>query len=492
MSAAPEAETPSEPRRVGLIEGTIAAALLVFWVSFSHRFEGIDPDLFWHLKYGQLILSEHHLFSHDVFSWSAPGAFWLNQEWGGQVVMAWLYGLGGLGAIQTFHWLLFCATLAVAFLLFRRAGWGWAASAGGAVVLHFLMYGQTVFRLQNFTTAFMLVTMLVLQRWWLTRRLDWAGWAYPALVVLWANLHGGGAIAAPVTVGLAFGAETLACLKTRRWRDLVPLAYLAAGACLALLVNPEGWHLPAHSLATLFDPTVKAVNAMVLEWHPVDWRLVSYRIYALAVLAVLAALAIGRRWPPLGMVAVAAAWGAMAMVSRRNLALAPIALAPLAAFAVAAARDAFAHQAIGRRVIAGTALGAVGAAVVALSPMAHRTDLSGVPPYPSSAAIKVIMPLAAHHRMMNFYEWGGLFIFLGYPDAKVFIDGRAYLYGPKTMQDYNDMMNLRPDWKAQFAHYGADMVVAPPFIGLVQALAQTPGWRVVFSDDTAVVVVKAP
>lgn len=92
---------------------------------------------------------------------------------------------------QHFRWLLFAGTLLLAVWLLLRAGWALAPAALGAVTLHVLLVGQVTYRLQNFPAAFMLVTAFALQGWWRNRRLGLAGWLFPALVGLWANLHGG-------------------------------------------------------------------------------------------------------------------------------------------------------------------------------------------------------------------------------------------------------------------------------------------------------------
>jgi hypothetical protein len=464
--------------------------LIAFWVLFSRRFTGIDPDLFWHLKCGQLILQDHQIAGRDVFSWTAPGAAWLNQEWGGQVLIAWLYGLGGLNAIELFHWLLFSLTALLATRIFTRAGLPLHAAAAAAVVLHFLLYGQTVFRMQNFTAAGLLVTAYVLQTWWLTGRVGRAGWAFPALMILWANIHGGGAIAGAVSCGIVLVAEAAASLRTGRWRPLIGLAGLTFAAASALLFNPAGFQLPAYSLAILTDPAVKAANLLVMEWRPFDLKNINYRLFLLALASVAVFGLVARRRPPLGMVALAFAWAAMAMMSRRNLALAPIALAPLAAFWLAGARVALAARPWQIRTAAVTAMAASGITLVSLSPPFHRTDLSSVPPYPSAGALRAAVSLGRTHPMLNFYEWGGIFIFVGHPQTKVFIDGRSYHYGARMMREYNEMMNLAPGWRETLARHGAELVVAPPFIGLVLALSQDPAWRVAFSDDTAIVVVR--
>src|ERR1700751_5376477 len=49
-----------------------------------------DPDLWWHLKTGALIVRNHAIPAVDPFSYTAPGKHWIVQEWLSEVI---LYGI---------------------------------------------------------------------------------------------------------------------------------------------------------------------------------------------------------------------------------------------------------------------------------------------------------------------------------------------------------------------------------------------------------------
>src|SRR5271170_6069426 len=50
----------------------------------------VDPDVWWHLRTGQLILQNHHLFNSDPYSFTRFGQPWVNHEWLSDSLM---YGL---------------------------------------------------------------------------------------------------------------------------------------------------------------------------------------------------------------------------------------------------------------------------------------------------------------------------------------------------------------------------------------------------------------
>ena len=50
-------------------------------------------------------------------------------------------------------------------------------------------------------------------------------------------------------------------------------------------------------------------------------------------------------------------------------------------------------------------------------------------------------------RLFNQYGWGGYLIYTLYPSYQVFIDGRADVYGESVMNQYHDVVRVKPGWK---------------------------------------------
>src|SRR5215472_9249008 len=72
----------------------LAAGLVVVTVlTVSNRFN--DPDLWWHLKLGQIIATTHAIPSTELFSHTAPGHPWTAHEWLAQLSMYCAYQAGG-------------------------------------------------------------------------------------------------------------------------------------------------------------------------------------------------------------------------------------------------------------------------------------------------------------------------------------------------------------------------------------------------------------
>jgi hypothetical protein len=93
----------------------------------------IDPDLWWHLKTGQLIVRTHAIPAVDPFSYTAGGKPWVVQEWLSEVILYGIHHAFGLYGILFYRAVLvFILYALVARLLVRRMGSGmgtWALLA---------------------------------------------------------------------------------------------------------------------------------------------------------------------------------------------------------------------------------------------------------------------------------------------------------------------------------------------------------------------------
>jgi len=115
----------------------IFVAVLVLGL-FAMAARGVaDPDVWWHLRTGQLIIQNHQVFHADPYSFTRAGQPWINHEWLSEVAMYGVYRLAGWGGLIVG----FSVIIAVSSLLvyLRSPGqpyvagiftiWGAAASA---------------------------------------------------------------------------------------------------------------------------------------------------------------------------------------------------------------------------------------------------------------------------------------------------------------------------------------------------------------------------
>jgi hypothetical protein len=122
--------------------------------------------------------------------------------------------------------------------------------------------------------------------------------------------------------------------------------------------------------------------------------------------------------------------------------------------------------------------------------VAHRQAESEAKEFPA-AALSYIATHRTTAPVLNHYNWGGYFIWKLYPEYRVYIDGRADLYGDAFMDEMATTYYLKGDsWRRPFERWGIRTVLLPPDAPLVIALRALPDWETMYSDHQAVVLTK--
>ena len=481
---------PSLDRRT-ILSWLGALLLFAFWLRYSFSVQGYENDFFWQLKVGLLSLQTHHLNNHDLFSWTAYHKPWLNQEWLGQIFLAGLFKIGSFPLVKLGWWFMLVLQFVMIGWIFIRAKVSPFLSAFFALVVCLLLGEINMTpRMQEFSLLGLSITAIVLQRWQLERSLGRWRYAYPLIVVLWANLHGGGAIGGPASLSLVLAIEALLSVRQKNWQALKPLLGTTLLSWLALLINPHTFQLIVYSFASLWDPDVQAMQKIILEWQPFSWALRDSGIYlAWAIAEILALIASRRKVSKLPMLAFAIAWAIMGIHAIRFLPFAMIASTPL--LASLAKEEGWLD--IGRRRIAAqTAIVALFSWIL-LFPRLQQLQQGAIfdgNSFPSVQSLEALKADASHSRLFNLYDWGGFLIYTLYPDVKVFIDGRQYLYGAKLNEDHQVLKHALPGWQAALKAYRIDAVFVPPYVELAAALRTLPGWHMAYADPTAVLFLK--
>jgi hypothetical protein len=464
-----------------------------------------DGDFWWHLSTGQYILATHSIPHADIFSYTRAGQAWVTHEWLSQVLIAALYQVGGFGALIV----AFAGIIAAAFFIaFRR-------SAGNLLTHQYAdCRGQACILMRQYVSAFVTLlgavsTMVVwdvrpqmisllltsLCLWILDRyRRDEttrAVWLLLPLMLLWVNFHGS------FPVGLALVAlYLLAGVIEWRWRvfgepRLSPrgLARLALVLGLMLLViplNPNGVRLYTYPFETLNDPIMQS---QIAEWQSPDFHRLDMQPFAWLILATFAALAYTRRRFSLTQILVLAAALFEGLHSVRLMPLFALVAIPILSEAIPIAPRVANTRARNSGWLNWSILVVV-MLVVALyaGRVAQNQAKTERAAYPTEA-VAFIQREHLTAPMFNLYEWGGYLIWRLYPERRVFIDGRADVYGA-LIQDYLASYRAAPNWRTVLDRYGVGLVLIPPDAPLATVLAEDPNWSRAFQDKQAVIFLR--
>ena len=191
-------------------------------------------DLAYHLRAGDLMLDAGAILRRDVFTSSALGAPWLNQQWGAQVVLGGLFDVGGWLALATLRAAVAATVTGLLYASCRNVGASRRSSAGLTLAAGILLAGGFLVRPQLFGILWFALTQWLLSR--RDRHPNGVLWALP-IAVLWANTHGSFFLA-PVLFAIAWAQD----LDARRGTATRTLVVGLATIPLTLL-NPFGFRV---------------------------------------------------------------------------------------------------------------------------------------------------------------------------------------------------------------------------------------------------------
>jgi len=454
-----------------------------------------DPDLWWHLGTGQLIARTHALVHNDPFSFTRFGEPWLNHEWLSDLLLYGLYqATGWVGLIVTFA-ALTAATLMLVFL--RCAGRPYLAGLALLAGAYVSAPGWGV-RPQTISLLIASIFLLILDRSEEKPRLLW--WTVP-LTLLWVNLHAGYALGIALIAMFLAGEGLEAILggragvvRGRRLRDLA----LALLACLAVVpLNPNGFEMYAYPITTLRSP---AMQQFIAEWASPDFHAVKYFPFLLLLLALVVLLGSSRRKIRPRELLLLLVTTAAALRSVRHIPVFALIAVPVLSeliegwweergwSLVPAVAGSSRKKVFNPLVLAGVLV----FAGMRVRMVADRQPQTEVEHFPASAA-SFLARTRPPAPIFNHYNFGGYLIWTLHPDYKVYIDGRADLYGDRFLKDFARIYYVTdPEWRESLERWNIQTVMLPPDSPLVAALKLTGTWTQVYSDSQAAILTRAP
>ena len=450
-----------------------------------------DPDIWWHLRNAQILLSTHHFIRQELYSFTTQGKPWINPEWLAEIpyYMAFhFFGERGLflvmlAAVEVFiaGMLLRCylrsGDVSAAFL----ATWIAVLLAAVNIGLRTVLFGWLCF----------LGELLLLEAF--LRGRDFL-WMLPPLFALWINLHGSWPIGYIFFV--LFGLSGLlegswGSIDAVQWSRQQRRKLIAVGviSLAAVFVNPYGWRLVYYPFHLILH---QRLTLSVID----EWRSVSFQSFYGTVVFVLASamlvftLARRRSWPLHELLfALLAVY--VGLLHRRFLFLTGMILCPMLAIEfsglVFAPYDAKKDN---KRVLNIAFI--VGFYIFAFrhiptSAALHKAEAKYFP----VASLPDLRKTCLQERTFDRYEWGG-FLIWNVRDIPVFIDSRADVFDDSgVLADYLRATTI-DDSLAILDRYRIGCVLMNTDSQLVYLLQRTPGWHTQYEDKQTTLLVRTP
>lgn len=487
-----------------------------------------DPDLWGHTLYGlraieQSVLTERN----DPFSYTAPGAAWVNHEWLTEYQFGWLWQHTGESGLWWWRNVMVVIVFAAAAVALKRSG-GTVAAA-----LALLFYSAqclagfcTFVRPQLATFALFAVSLLILRTYW-DRMRGWAVWLLPVLSGIWVNQHGG-FLAGVGIQGLfvvAFGARAM--YHSRWWqrtfgndslgeitdasstppytRSFLVISAVVVLSALATFVNPYGIGMYAmlwHHLGT---------EQAVKEWMPL-WVAWQAPMYYVPFLLLVLAFAASRRWQWLD-VWILAGVAYQAVSHIRHVALLCIAILILMAPALSESLSRIFSNIAGhlsgphrrrRRLVAVCSAClllltlelpvAVGLWKGGIAPWRIAVESSRNAPGVPIRAVSVLQNEGITGHLVTEYSWGQYMLWHLYPDCRIAFDGRyRTVYPADVEQHYLDFQSLGANGPATtpiLDDYDSEIVLLSALNEVCDYMAERDDWVRVYADEQAMIFVR--
>ncbi len=410
-----------------------------------------NNDIGFHLRIGGDLLRSGHVPAADAWSFTAPGAPYVDQEWGSQALLWLLHEAGGPPALSLFEGL----CVAGAFLALLGAMPGPLPLRLGILLLATPLAAAHAMARPHVLGWLLLAVLLRFQA-------RGPAWRIPLLLVLWANLH------ASFALGVVLAAFHF--LERRQWTWL-------AASLLAPLPNPAGWRLYA------FLPGIRDLPLSLLgEFQPLAPDSPAFWAWTLYAALLLAGLAGARRFRPLELLRVGGLL-ALGFSAMRYPVVAALALAPLLAELWA---PRFAPRPFLPWLLAGCILLGTGLRVRDARAGRLGIDPDALP----VAATRFLLESGVEGPLFNDYNFGGYLLWKAWPRFRVFVDGRMDVYRGAPLDDYLLALDAKPGWEEVLDRRGIRCVLVRTHRDLVRALDAGPAWEAVYFDGIAAAFVR--
>jgi len=445
---------------------------VLFWVP------PLDPDLGWHLRYGQQIFEQGRVFGDNTIGYFLTDHIWtLNYsryQWLIFVLEKYI-GVWSLAVVQS-------ALMVVMFGVIKKI-FKLDLISGVLVVLYFWLLSLPVvglgLRPQVLSTIFLVFSLAILikRRWW---------WLVP-LSFVWANSHGA-FILELIVMSVYFGQ-----LLVKKDKEMLKFGLIGLLVMGVSLINTFGVGIYAEAFRHSWYP----LNKLIAEWLPpgnlgIALILATVSVVAMAVVGMIYKnkRALFKKGDWLFLTVSWLFFLGLAFKARRNLSLFGVA----SIFLVLNMVKVKIKDGWWAWVIVSVLIVFIVTKNGMLDKKIDWALIEKERSYPMGA-IEYLKTNDTCQNIYNTYEWGGYLVWK-IPSKKFFVDGRMPAWdnvekkSPYTI--YLEIIQARPGWSDRVIGYGTDclLISKGTFLDLeIRDETKNWGdiWRTVYEDEKSVV-----
>jgi hypothetical protein len=475
-------------------------------------------DFWWHLKAGEVIITNRSIPKTDLFSYTAAGHQFILQNWLVEVIYYATYRAGGLALIVALNALLLVAALLPVYDLCRRATNSIKLSVLSALLPAVLLLYFGSVRSQVFSFAFFSAFYWVLSTYRSRQRN--LLWTLPLMTVAWVNLHGAFVLGLGMIV-LFLGCEIARriaygdCSDTMSLSELRRLGFYLVLSVLATIGNPETYKIYAYIRAVATNP---ASQALVLEWQqPIITELAGIILFYAPFFITLLVLLGANRKPALVDLALVLTFSVLGLSAVRNGVWFALIAAPILARYYPTIDFSAVTLALKRTRVGNALLKWLADRRESEAPIRYRLNRQiavlmltlviivtpwvyphlGNPTFGNTlwetstpvGAMDYIQQQALQGNIFHPQVYGDYLIWRLWPEQRSFIDGRVHLFDDSVVRDYRLSFN-DPHWDERLARYDIKYLLLSKDEDENRMMIETAGssdmWRIDYEDSVSV------
>lgn len=469
----------------------IVTSVLVFIICINPP---VDPDMWWHLRSGQLMWQEKTILTQDQFSFTRSGYPWVNAFWVSDLIIYFLFVIGGFPLLII---LITSISVILFLMIYLRSNGPYFIRSLFILLAAIAISPQWTARPQ--VLSFFLFALL---NFWLERRAIGKGaplFLLPILFIAWANIHGGfiwGFLLLIATItGLVLDRLSHKTNSIElKHSEITQLSIWSVISLLAVLINPNGfaiWKLPFY--------TISVSISSIQEWASPNFHDLIVQPFLWMILLLIIGLSLSEKRQSFTTIFKSIGLIFMAFVSQRNIPISILVITPILI-------DRFSeyYLSIPTKVNSTTAesrlkfsvsltwilnsvififliIFAVLRAQMQLSP--ELVDNK----FPAKA-IESIELLQPKGNIFNSYNWGGYLVW-NLQEYPVFIDGRADLYGKDIIDNWWEVVNGTDKAMDILDKNKINFILLEPDWPIIDLL-KTNHWKVTYQDKISIVMVR--
>jgi hypothetical protein len=454
-----------------------------------------DPDFWWHLKTGELIFHSHSIPYSDPFSFPKMGAHWITHEWLTELLMYSIFIVGGYGSLIFLFSLIITGAFLVTYL--RCSAETKPYIAGFVLLVGAIATAPTWgVRPQMISLLFTSVFLYLLDRH-CQKNSYMELLPLPILTLVWVNLHAGYLLGLAIIglhivgrlVGILIG-ELINRTRKENIHPLYPILSLCVcfGLCLlATLVNPNGIQILIYPFQTLTSPSMQK---LIQEWFSPDFHQLIWQPLAFFFMALIGIGMISKKTITFENVLLSVVFGYAALRSMRNIPIFILVTIPILSEQLNSLISIPIEKQVGSRslrwimpILLLTVFSLLGARFIEVIHDQARNEAETFP----KAAVDWLIENKQHENVFNTYGWGGYLIWRTFPQYRVYIDGRADVYGDDYIYDYIAIYRANQGWEKQLIDQKIQTVIIEADSPLANMMKQSHLWQIAFVDNNSII-----